>query len=207
LLGLATLGDLKALRRSALAAQFGPEGALAWDLVQGIEEITLRPQPRRLVLEEHLTLEVPLTSRQALAAAWQQNLSRLVRRGTFRDLVARQIVLVAATERGQRWSHTITCKEPTGDLRRMWSAVAPVIESTTYPGPLIELGVTLQGLCPASGQQLALPSARAALRARLEESLRQLKARYGYCPVGHVVEMEPWSRIPERRLALIDFDC
>ena len=41
---------------------------------------------------------------------------------------------------------------------------------------------------------------------RLEESLRQLKARYGYCPVGRVVEMEPWSRVPERRLALIDFD-
>ena len=58
----------------------------------------------------------------------------------------------------------------------------------------------------ANGQQLALPDARSAMRERLEESLRQLKARYGYCPVGQVVEMEPWSRIPERRLGLIDFD-
>ncbi|MFZ0215064.1 MAG: DNA polymerase Y family protein, partial [Candidatus Dormiibacterota bacterium] len=206
-LGLARLGDLRALRRSALAAQFGPEGTLAWDLAQGAEDAPLRPRPRRQQLEERLSLEAPLVSRPALAAAWQQTLSRLVRRPSFRDLTARQIVLAAATERGRQWSHTVTCKEPLGDQRRMWSAVAPVIENATFPGPLSELRVELQGLLPASGQQLALPNARAALRGRLEDSMRQLKARYGYCPVGRVVEMEPWSRIPERRLALIDFDC
>jgi DNA polymerase-4/protein ImuB len=53
---------------------------------------------------------------------------------------------------------------------------------------------------------MALPDARTTMRERLEEALRQLKARYGYCPVGRVVEMEPWNRVPERRLALIDFD-
>jgi DNA polymerase-4/protein ImuB len=81
-----------------------------------------------------------------------------------------------------------------------------VLEEAQFPGPLTDLGVELRGLVPAVGQQLSLPNARAMLRSRLEESLRQLKARYGYCPVGRVVEMEPWSRVPERRLALIDFD-
>jgi DNA polymerase-4/protein ImuB len=47
---------------------------------------------------------------------------------------------------------------------------------------------------------------RRRLREQLEDALRQLKARYGYCPVGRVVEVEPWSRIPEQRLALIDYD-
>jgi len=36
--------------------------------------------------------------------------------------------------------------------------------------------------------------------------VRQLKARYGRSPVAQVVEVEPWSRIPERRHALIDYD-
>ncbi|MGH7911223.1 MAG: DNA polymerase Y family protein [Candidatus Dormibacteraceae bacterium] len=210
-LGLRTLGALGALGRSAVAAQFGAEGVRAWDLAQGREATgqaaRLRPRPHEERLEEHLRFEAPLQSRPALAAAWQQTLSRLVRRRTFRNRVARQLVLTASTERGQQWTHVITCKEPLGELRPLWSAAAPVIENATFPGPLGELRVELRELAPMMGQQLALDGAKAALRGRLEQSLRQLKVRYGYCPVGRIVEMEPWSRIPERRLALIDYDC
>lgn len=206
-LGLHTLGELRALRRPAVAAQFGPEGVRAWELARGQDARPLRPRPRAERLEERLHLEVPLDSRPALAAAWQQTLSRLVRRRGFRNLVARQLVLGAATERGRQWTHTITCKEPLGELRPLWAAAQPVIEGATFPGPLSELSVELRDLAPQTGQQLALEGAKAALRGRLETQLRQLKVRYGYCPVGRIVEMEPWSRIPERRLALIDYDC
>ncbi len=206
-LGFRTLGELSTLRRSAVAAQFGPEGVRAWELAHGEDARPLRPRPHEERMEERLHLEVPLTSRHALAAAWQQTLSRLVRRHSFRNRVARQLVLGAQTERGQQWTHAITCKEPLGELRALWSAAQPVIENATMPGPLCELSVELRDLAPATGQQLALDGAKAALRGRLETQLRQLKVRYGYCPVGRIVEMEPWSRIPERRLALIDYDC
>lgn len=205
-LRLKTLGELRALPRSALAAQFGPEGAKAWDLAHGRGHEPLRPHPRRLRLVERLVLETPLISRPAIVAAWEQTLSRLIRKPEFRGMSARQGELRAATERGQAWVRTVTFKEPLVTLQRMWPALAVALEEATFPGPLAELAVELQGLVPAAGQQLALPDARTALRGRLEESLRQLKARYGYCPVGRVVEMEPWSRVPERRLALIDYD-
>jgi DNA polymerase-4/protein ImuB len=68
------------------------------------------------------------------------------------------------------------------------------------------LELELTGLVTAQGRQLALAVGRRRLREQLEDALRQLKARYGYCPVGRVVEVEPWSRIPEQRLALIDYD-
>ncbi len=206
-LGFQTLGELRALRRPAVAAQFGPEGVRAWELARGEDTRPLRPRPRAERMEERLHLEVPLSSRPALAAAWQQTLSRLVRRRSFRGREARRLVLSAETERGQRWTHVITCKEPLGELRPLWSAAGPVIENATFPGPLTELSVELRDLAPATGQQLALDGAKAALRSRLEMQLRQLKLRYGYCPVGRIVELEPWSRIPERRLALIDYDC
>lgn len=205
-LGLDTLGALRALPRTALAAQFGPEGGRAWDMAHGRDATPLRPQPRRLRLMERLGLDAPLVSRPAIAAAWEQTLSRLLRRPELRGLAARQAELRAATERGQSWVRTITFKEPLVSLGRMWPPLAVAIEEATFPGPLSELVVEVQGLVGAGGQQLALPDARTALRGRLEESLRQLKARYGYCPVGRVVEMEPWSRVPERRLALIDYD-
>lgn len=205
-LKLQTLGELRALPRSALAAQFGPEGILAWDLARGEDRAPLRRQPRPLRLVERLSLETPLVSRQAILVAWEQTLGRLVRQQGFGGLAARQAELRASTEREGQWSRTVTFKEALVELRRMWPALRVVLDEAQFPGPLTELVVELQGLVPAAGQQLALPNARKALRGRLEESLRQLKARYGYCPVGRIVEMEPWSRIPERRLALIDFD-
>jgi len=205
-LGLRTLGDLRAMPRSALAAQFGPEGALAWELAQGNDCEPLRPQVRRLRLAERLSLETPLASRPALMVAWEQTLVRLTRQRAFRGLAARQALLRATTERERQWSRMITFKEPLADVRQIWSALRAVLDEAQFPGPLSELVVELHGLEPAVGQQLALPSARSALRARLQEGFRQLKARYGYCPVGRVVEVEPWNRVPERRLALIDFD-
>lgn len=206
ILGLRTLGDLRALPRSALAAQFGAEGALAWELAQGNDREPLRPQRRRLRLVEQLSLETPLASRPALMVAWEQTLVRLGRQQAFRGLAARQALLRAVTERDRQWSRPITFKEPLADIRRIWSALRAVLDEAKFPGPLSELAVELCGLEPAAGHQLALPSARSALRARLQEGFRQLKARYGYCPVGRVVEVEPWNRVPERRLALVDFD-
>ena len=40
----------------------------------------------------------------------------------------------------------------------------------------------------------------------IAEAARQLRARYGHVPLYHVVEVEPWSRIPERRWALVSCD-
>src|SRR5215510_8023345 len=121
LLGLRTLGDLRTMPRSALAAQFGPEGALAWELAQGSDWEPLRPQVRSLRLAERLSLETPLASRPALIVAWEQTLVRLIRQREFRGLAARQALLRAVTERDRQWSRTITFKEPLADLRQIWS--------------------------------------------------------------------------------------
>jgi DNA polymerase-4/protein ImuB len=65
----------------------------------------------------------------------------------------------------------------------------------------------LVALTPAAGRQETLwVDAKRQQRELLQETLRQLKARYGYCPVGRVVEVEPWSRIPERRVAFLAYD-
>jgi hypothetical protein len=40
----------------------------------------------------------------------------------------------------------------------------------------------------------------------LREAVRELKLRLGYSPLYRVVEVDPWSRIPERRHALLSFE-
>jgi DNA polymerase-4/protein ImuB len=40
----------------------------------------------------------------------------------------------------------------------------------------------------------------------LRSAVRELKLRLGHSPLYRVVELDPWSRIPERRHALLNFD-
>jgi nucleotidyltransferase/DNA polymerase involved in DNA repair len=206
LLGIDTLGALRALPRSALAAQFGPQGRLAWELARGRDDTPVRPPERPEMVVEEAAFEVPLASREGLLVAAEQALGRAHRDRRMTARAVRQAVLRAETERGACWERTVTFKEALAERDRLWTALRTVLSEAQLPGPIIRLQLELTGLVTAQGRQLALAVGRRRLREQLEEALRQLKARYGYCPVGRVVEVEPWSRIPEQRLALIDFD-
>jgi hypothetical protein len=54
----------------------------------------------------------------------------------------------------------------------------------------------------AEGTELAQGAVPPALR----EAVRELKLKLGHSPLYRVVEMDPWSRIPERRYALLSFE-
>jgi len=40
----------------------------------------------------------------------------------------------------------------------------------------------------------------------LKEAVKELTLKLGFSPLFRVVEMDPWSRIPERRYALLNFE-
>ncbi len=206
LLGIETLGRLAALPRSAVAAQLGAEGGRAWDLARGEDREPLRPRPWHERVVERLAFAPPLASREAVLVAAEQALSRALRQPAVRGRAVRQVTLRVATERGGRWERTLTFREALCERARLWLVVKTALAEAQLPGMVSELELELSGLTAERGRQAALLSAHGRLQEQLEESLRQLKARYGHCPVGRVVEVEPWSRIPERRLALIDFD-
>ena len=67
--------------------------------------------------------------------------------------------------------------------------------------------MVLNGLTGETGyQDSLLISQRVGDLKNLRDAIAQLKARTGRSPIARVVELEPWSRIPERRRALLDFD-
>jgi hypothetical protein len=113
----------------------------------------------------------------------------------------------AQTEQDQLWEATVTLREPRGDFDGIWVALAPVLERATLPGPVSELSVELRGLRAAQGwQRELLPSQPGGQprRERVEEALRQLRARYDHSPVGRMTAVEPLDRVPERRWALVE---
>jgi DNA polymerase-4/protein ImuB len=54
----------------------------------------------------------------------------------------------------------------------------------------------------AAGRDLAQGDVPSPLR----DAVKELKLRLGHSPLYRVVEIDPWSRIPERRHALLSFD-
>jgi DNA polymerase-4/protein ImuB len=202
------MGAYAALPGHAVEAQFGPAGRLAWLAARGADPTALRPQPpahERVV--EQTRSEPPLVSREAVTLTAQQLLIRALRHPRARRRFVRCVRLRATTEDDRLWERVQVLREPSGDRERIWHALRPLLEYAQYPGPLATLELELAGLTAESGRQPSLLDAeRVRRREQLDDMVRHLKVRYGLSPVARVVEVERWSRIPERRWALMDYD-
>jgi nucleotidyltransferase/DNA polymerase involved in DNA repair len=206
LLGVDTLEVLAAIPPAALAAQFGRESELAARLARGEDDAQVWPRPRLERVVERIRLETPLANREALLVVAEHALTAVLRQPAMHERAVRQVTVRADTEQGTFWERSLTFKEAQSEREPIWIVLRQALQEAQLPGPVSVLRVELVGLTTELGRQLSLPLMRKRVREHLEEALRQLKARYGYCPVGRIVEVEPWSRVPERRLALIDFD-
>jgi DNA polymerase-4/protein ImuB len=207
LLGIDTIGAFAELPRHAVEAQFGAAGGRAWLAARGEDQTPLRPAPfgRERVVERSQA-EPPLVSQESVLHAMEQLLGRALRQPPARRRFVRVVRLRATTEDDRLWERTQTMKEPTGDRQRLWTAIRLHLEHAGYPGPIAGLELELGGLTAESGRQVGLFEEFTRRREQLDEMVRHLKVRYGQSPLARVVEVEPWSRIPERRVALMDYD-
>ena len=206
LFGLRTMGDLVALSLGAVQAQFGIEGRRIWELAQGIDREPLRPLRREESMRERLAFYAPLISRQALVTAGRQLLTRLLGQPAMRGRAARRMTLRALPSDGRSWERAIVFREATANREQMLCVLKTAIEMAPLTAPIEELSIELSGFAGETGKQEGFFSGDRRRQPQFREAIRQLKARYGRSPVARVVEVEPWSRIPERRHALIDYD-
>jgi nucleotidyltransferase/DNA polymerase involved in DNA repair len=206
LFGLRTMGDLALLPLGAVQAQFGSEGRRIWELAQGIDREPLCPLRREESIREHLSFYAPLVSREALVTAGRQLLSRLLGQPAMRGRAARRITLRALLSDGRSWEKAIVFREATAGQEQMLCVLRTAIETAPLTAPIEELSIELSGLAARVGKQEKFFGGDRRRQPQFAEAVRQLKARYGQSPVLQIVEVEPWSRIPERRHAVIDYD-
>jgi protein ImuB len=204
-LGVRTIGQLAGLPGGAVAERWGAEGRRAWSLARADERG--RVVPRKPATAIHETLEFPeavgneLTLRRGLAVLVDRLLARPERAGR----PPRKLALWARLVGGASWRRTMTLREPTADAARLRTALAPKLQE--LPAPALKLRLEVGELAEHTGEQLELLSAEGeAGRARLREGLRQVKAAVGAGGVSTVVEVAPWSRIPEARALLVPRD-
>ena len=204
-LGVRTIGQLAGLPGGAVAERLGPDGRRAWSLARG--ERDGRVAPRRPAQPLVETLEFPeavgneLTLRRGLAVLLDRLLARPERAGR----PPRKVALWARLVGGASWRRTVTLREPTADPARLRAALAPKLAE--LPAPALKLRLEVAELAEHTGEQLELIAAEGeVMQGRLREGLRQVRAAVGVGGVSTVVEVAPWSRIPETRALLVPRD-
>jgi protein ImuB len=198
-LGLRTLGELSALPAPAIAERFGHPGLLALDLARG-RDTPLEPRrPAEPVLER---LELPEAALgQQLERALELLVARVLARPERRGRSLRSVALSARFVAGGTWRTRVTLRQASADAARLQTVLSPKLAELPAPADSIALEVEAFGP-PAHDQGRLLEERDASRRVRLNEAVRQARQSVGDDAAMRVLEVDPDSRLPERRTLL-----
>jgi protein ImuB len=201
-LGVKTLGSFGALSAAAVADRFGTRGLRARGLTLG-EDSPLRPRPLRQLIGERIDLPDGAQGFQ-LERALELLIDRLLAHPERRGRAFRKLLLGARFVEQGGWRREVTLRAATADRERLLVVLAPKLAE--LPAPIERLRLDVALLAGADREQLAFvrPDERER-RLRLGEALRQVRAACGSASLLRVLEVDPRSRVPERRAILTPF--
>jgi DNA polymerase IV len=199
--GIRTLGQIAALSPGPLQSQFGVEGKKIVELSRGYDDTPLYPRCTEEMIEESTTLSSMTVSLEAVLLMVETLLSRAFARDSLKGRGISSLTLWTRRWGSGHWEQEIHFKEPVMDIKSIISRIKPVLETCPQPGPVEQVGLKLTGLGYRNSRQKSLFSEVRA-RDHLMEDIKQLENRLGSPQVFKIKEVEPWSRIPERRYAL-----
>jgi nucleotidyltransferase/DNA polymerase involved in DNA repair len=204
-LGLRTMSDVAALPATAMQARFGKEGRRAWELCSGRDDRMVTPLQRPESVIEGITLPAPSTSREMLLLGITQLVRRAFGRPELQHRNVRQAQLHVLIEENRSWEKLLNFREPAG-AERIVEIIKHRLQDLELQGAAERIVLHLIGLVNETTRQPLLPFLTPKRTAPIGQAIRQLEQRYGDSPLYRIVEIEPWSRIPERRYALIAYD-
>ncbi len=211
--GLATIGSVAALPRSALVARFGiEEGGRLHARASGLENDPFRPRraPERLTLG--LALDEPVAGLDALRFVLRRLAGALAAQLDARGEAAGRARLTATLDPTFSPRHlplpgadlptvvvTQRLPEPTADPEAIERLLLERLEREPPAAPVARLELELLDVVAAAGHQLALFTPQANAAARLGWQLARLAVRFGEGRVGRVTLGDPEALLPETR--------
>jgi len=199
--GFHTLGQIADLAPGPLQAQFGPEGKLIWELASGQDDTPLCQRLMEETIEESTTLASVTVSVDALMVTVENLLLHIFAGSRLKGRGIRSLDLWTKTWDSAHWKKSIRFKEPAMDVRGTVSRIRQFLENFPQPGPVEQIGIRLTGLSYGVGRQRSI-FAEVRAQDSLVEDIKELELRLTSHLVFKIKEVEPWSRIPERRYAL-----
>jgi DNA polymerase-4/protein ImuB len=210
-LGLNVLGDLARLPEAALVSQFGHEGRRLWQLATGLNAspVTGRRTPEPIV--STLDFAHPIADRAMLKHSLSRLIERALRHPQRSGWRVQQVRARATLANGGSWMASATLNEPTANRDHIAAPIEVRIEQLPPAGAVETLTVEFTAFVHGVDElQLFARDAASAARAGRQRALRsvvkEIKVKFNRSGLYHIVEVQPWSRIPERRYALIDYD-
>jgi nucleotidyltransferase/DNA polymerase involved in DNA repair len=210
-LGIRTLGALAALPEAAVTAQFGNPGRHLWLLAAGrvAEPVEGRIAPEPIVAA--LSFFTPVGERELLSQSLDQLIARALKHPRRIGWRVHALRLRADLEGGGSWLIHHLLKDPTADASRIAAPLKTRLEQSPPTGGVERLVLEFTAFAPGTTElQLFARDAQAAARAGQQRALRhaarEVRMRVKRANLFHVIEVQPWSRLPERRYALIDFE-
>jgi len=202
-LGVRTLGELAALPSRSVAERFGHPGLLALDLACGRDTLLEPRRPPEPVSER---IDLPeATSGQQLERALEMLIARVLARRERRGRSLRALAVSARFVAGGTWRETTTLRIASADPERIRLALGPKLAELPSPAESVALEVEAFGP-PAQDQGRLLDEEGAARSARLGEAVRQARQAAGESAAMRVLDVDPDSRLPERRSVLAPRD-
>lgn len=204
--GLTTMGRIADIPRGPMEAQFGQAGGIAWDLANGIDHRPLMPKRSVLVVSEHLDFPDATASMATIITAIESLLNRAYGRSLLSRRFARHVSIQSQVFQHAPWTMSVTFKDPAGHKNQALFAIKSKLDMAVIPGPLEDMRITLSGITGEAGRQESMWK-EVKRDTDLKETISQLRYRLRVTPpIYQVRELEPWSRIPERRYALVQMN-
>jgi protein ImuB len=203
-LGVRTLGELGELPAPAVAERFGHPGLLALDLALG-RDTPLDPRRPPEPVVERLALPEAASGHQ-LERALELLVAAVLARRERRGRSLRSFAVFARFVEGGAWRARVTLRRPSADPARIRPALAPRLAE--LPAPAESLGLEVEAFGPPAHEQRGLAEEvepRRARRARLSDAVRQARQAAGDAAALRVIEVDPGSRVPERRAVLAPY--
>ncbi len=210
-LGIKTLSDLCRLPEVAVVSQFGKEGRRIWALASGkvVDPAIGLERPEPIVVE--FDFPNPVADRVMLTHALERLIERALRHPRRTGWRVLEVQVHARQETGSSWMIRTTLKDPSADCTHIAAPLKSRIEQAPPTSAVETLVVEFTAFARGTEKlQLfakeANSSARAGRRSALRTAVREIQTRFQGTGLYHIVEIQPLSRILERRYALINYD-
>ena len=204
-LALETLGEIAALPASSVEAHFRRPGRRLWELANGIDREPLRPQPLRETIIQRLEFESPVVANEALVLGGRQLLRRAL--VLLDRRAARRMHLQVFVQGRLLWERRETFREALSDETRLTLILKTRLTSLTLTEAADMIVLTLDEIGREASQQRRLITQATPQLDAVIDAIRQIRVRYGQPMILRAVEVDPCSRHPEERTALIPYDA
>jgi len=198
LLGFSRLGDVAALGKVAMQAQFGAAGLAAWRLASG-EPASPRFSPPLPLVEARRQFEAPLSAWPDVEEVLSGLVAELAAALRCQGWACAGLWLTWQAEGGREESRRLPLKEPAAAVGIILTAARRCLQGA-LEAPLSELGLRAEALVPQRGKQMALLQGRKP-GGRLEQVAAELQGRMGGAAICRVQRLAA-SPLEERTYAL-----